>query len=51
MNNITSENFKEIYPQLERILKDASFIAIDTELSGIEADNIKTRLVFKLKIG
>lgn len=46
MNNVTSQNFKEIYPHLERTLKDASFIAIDTELSGIKSDNIKNRLVF-----
>ncbi|XP_014481530.1 PREDICTED: poly(A)-specific ribonuclease PARN-like domain-containing protein 1 [Dinoponera quadriceps] len=44
MNEVTSENFKEIYPQLERTLKDASFIAIDTELSGIDADNIRNSL-------
>lgn len=46
MYEVTNENFKEIYPQLECILKNASFVAIDTELTGIEADNIKNRLVY-----
>lgn len=47
MNEITNENFKEIYPQLEHALKDAHFITFDSEFSGIE-DNIRNRLVCSL---
>lgn len=45
MIDVTSHNFAEVYPHLERALKDASFIAIDTELTGLEVD-AKIRLVF-----
>ncbi|XP_020291468.1 poly(A)-specific ribonuclease PARN-like domain-containing protein 1 isoform X2 [Pseudomyrmex gracilis] len=38
MIDVTSHNFAEVYPHLERALKDASFIAIDTELTGLEVD-------------
>lgn len=45
MIDVTNRNFGQIYPHLERALKDASFIAIDTELTGLEVD-AKIRLVF-----
>lgn len=35
MNRVTNENFKETYPHVERALKNASFIAIDAEFSGL----------------
>lgn len=44
MTEVTNLNFNKIYPYLERVLKDANFIAIDTELTGIENEN-KNRLV------
>ena len=46
MIEVTNHNFNSIYPHLESALKDASFIAIDTELSGInDNDDSKNRLV------
>lgn len=45
MQDITNQNFKEVYPYLERTLKNACFITIDTELTGIRASGIETRLV------
>ncbi|KAL6437323.1 hypothetical protein ACFW04_005079 [Cataglyphis niger] len=44
MIEVTSENFNTIYPHLERVLKDASFIAIDTEFTGLNVDDIKNSL-------
>jgi len=44
MTEVTNLNFNEIYPHLQCVLKNASFIAIDTELTGIE-DSEKNRLV------
>ncbi|XP_072760926.1 pre-piRNA 3'-exonuclease trimmer [Anoplolepis gracilipes] len=38
MIEVTNENFNTIYPHLECALKNASFIAIDTELTGINGD-------------
>lgn len=52
MNEILDEKFKEFYPEFEKLIKNASFIAIDTELTGISTDNdVKYRLVsFKISI-
>lgn len=44
MIEVTSENFNTIYPNLERALKNANFIAIDTEFSGLNVDDIKNSL-------
>ncbi|KMQ98242.1 poly -specific ribonuclease parn-like domain-containing protein 1 protein [Lasius niger] len=44
MIEVTNENFSTIYPHLERVLKDASFIAIDTEFTGINVDEVKNSL-------
>ncbi|XP_012149652.1 pre-piRNA 3'-exonuclease trimmer isoform X2 [Megachile rotundata] len=38
MNEVLDENFNEVYLQLEKLVNNASFIAIDTELTGISAD-------------
>lgn len=46
MIEVTSENFNTIYPNLERALKNANFIAIDTEFTGLNVDDIKNRLVY-----
>lgn len=46
MIEVTSENFNTIYPHFERVLKDASFIAIDTEFTGLNVEDIKNRLVY-----
>lgn len=48
MLEVTNENFNTIYPHLERTLKNANFIAIDTELTGINVDDVKNRLVYIL---
>ncbi|EFN64967.1 Poly(A)-specific ribonuclease PARN-like domain-containing protein 1 [Camponotus floridanus] len=44
MFEVTNENFNTIYPHLERTLKNASFIAIDTELTGLNVDDVKNSL-------
>lgn len=38
MNEILDENFKNFYPKIENTLKNASFVAIDAEFSGIDND-------------
>lgn len=49
MIEVTNENFNKVYPHLEHTLKNASFIAIDGEFTGIEeGDNVKNRLVCTL---
>jgi len=48
MLEVTNQNFNTIYPHLEHALKNASFIAIDTELTGINVDDVKNRLVYIL---
>jgi len=45
MIEVTNQNFSEVYPHLEHTLKNACFIAIDGEFTGIEGDNVKNRLV------
>lgn len=45
MIDVTNENFNTIYPHLESALKDASFIGIDTEFTGINVEDVKNRLV------
>lgn len=40
MNNIVNSNFKQLYPKVENALKNASFIAIDAEFSGIKKSNV-----------
>lgn len=44
MIEVTNENFNTIYPHLESALKNASFIGIDTELTGINVEDIKNSL-------
>ncbi|XP_032672518.1 pre-piRNA 3'-exonuclease trimmer-like isoform X2 [Odontomachus brunneus] len=44
MIEVTKQNFKEIYPILEDVLKNATFISFDLEFSGIETDNIRNSL-------
>jgi len=48
MNEITNENFNKVYPHLVATLKNANFIAIDGEFTGIAADDVKNRLVSAL---
>lgn len=45
MIEVTNQNFNKLYPHLEHTLKNASFIAIDGEFTGIEGDDAKNRLV------
>lgn len=51
MIEVTNQNFNEVYPQLEHTLKNASFIAIDGEFTGIEGDDAENRLVCTLLSG
>ncbi|XP_012227812.2 pre-piRNA 3'-exonuclease trimmer-like isoform X1 [Linepithema humile] len=44
MTEVTNLNFNKIYPHLERVLRNANFIAIDTELTGIEDNENKNSL-------
>ncbi|XP_011880452.1 PREDICTED: poly(A)-specific ribonuclease PARN-like domain-containing protein 1 [Vollenhovia emeryi] len=44
MIEVTNENFNEVYPRLEDALRNASFIAIDGEFTGIEGDDAKNSL-------
>ncbi|KAL0105870.1 hypothetical protein PUN28_015945 [Cardiocondyla obscurior] len=44
MIEVTNENFNEVYPQLEHALKNANFIAIDGEFTGIEGEDVKNSL-------
>jgi len=44
MNEITNQNFNKVYPRLANTLKNANFIAIDGEFTGIVADDVKNRL-------
>lgn len=44
MIEITNQNFNKVYPHLEHTLKNASFIAIDGEFTGIEGDDAKNSL-------
>ncbi|XP_026824613.1 pre-piRNA 3'-exonuclease trimmer isoform X2 [Ooceraea biroi] len=44
MNEVTNQNFSKVYPHLEATLKNASFIAIDGEFTGITGDDVKNSL-------
>jgi hypothetical protein len=44
MNEITNQNFNKVYPRLTDTLRNANFIAIDGEFTGIAADDVKNRL-------
>ncbi|XP_018394425.1 PREDICTED: poly(A)-specific ribonuclease PARN-like domain-containing protein 1 [Cyphomyrmex costatus] len=44
MIEVTNQNFNNVYPHLEHTLKNASFIAIDGEFTGIEGDDVKNSL-------
>ena len=46
MIEVTNQNFNKVYPHLEHTLKNASFIAIDGEFTGIESDDVRNRLVY-----
>jgi len=46
MIEVTNQNFNKVYPHLEHTLKNASFIAIDGEFTGIENDDVRNRLVY-----
>lgn len=41
---VTNQNFNTVYPHLVRALKDASYIAIDTEFTGINVDDVQNSL-------
>lgn len=40
MNEILDNNFKELYPNISAALKEASFIGIDCEFTGINHQSI-----------
>ncbi|KAH0947464.1 hypothetical protein HN011_011598 [Eciton burchellii] len=44
MNEITNQNFNKVYPRLADTLRNANFIAIDGEFTGIAADDVKNSL-------
>ncbi|XP_011156770.2 pre-piRNA 3'-exonuclease trimmer isoform X2 [Solenopsis invicta] len=44
MIEVTNENFNQVYPHLEQTLKNANFIAIDGEFTGIDGDDVKNSL-------
>ncbi|XP_018302367.1 poly(A)-specific ribonuclease PARN-like domain-containing protein 1 isoform X1 [Mycetomoellerius zeteki] len=44
MIEVTNQNFNKVYPHLEHTLKNASFIAIDGEFTGIEGDDVRNSL-------
>ncbi|KAK0160853.1 hypothetical protein PV328_008219 [Microctonus aethiopoides] len=46
MDNIVNSNFKQLYPKVENALKNASFIAIDAEFSGIKKSNVADLSLF-----
>lgn len=46
MIEVTKENFTEIYPQLKNDLENADVIAIDTEFTGLECDEISKISLF-----
>ncbi|XP_063983314.1 pre-piRNA 3'-exonuclease trimmer-like isoform X2 [Diachasmimorpha longicaudata] len=46
MNEILDENFRIYYPKIENSLKNASFIAVDAEFSGINTDNVPELTLF-----
>ncbi|KAK2580021.1 hypothetical protein KPH14_012310 [Odynerus spinipes] len=46
MNEVTKENFNSIYPQIKDALENATIIAIDSEFTGLESDNISKSSLF-----
>ncbi|XP_018058085.1 PREDICTED: poly(A)-specific ribonuclease PARN-like domain-containing protein 1 isoform X1 [Atta colombica] len=44
MIEVTNQNFNKVYPHLEHTLKNASFIAVDGEFTGIESDDVRNSL-------
>ncbi|KAG5325773.1 PNDC1 ribonuclease, partial [Pseudoatta argentina] len=44
MIEVTNQNFNKVYPHLERTLKNAKFIAIDGEFTGIEGGDVRNSL-------
>ncbi|XP_015174095.1 PREDICTED: poly(A)-specific ribonuclease PARN-like domain-containing protein 1 isoform X2 [Polistes dominula] len=46
MIEVTKENFAEIYPQLKDDLENADVIAIDTEFTGLDCDEISKISLF-----
>ncbi|XP_076646036.1 pre-piRNA 3'-exonuclease trimmer [Halictus rubicundus] len=37
MNEVVDQNFEELYPDIENSIKNASFISIDSEFSGLQS--------------
>ncbi|XP_011306351.1 poly(A)-specific ribonuclease PARN-like domain-containing protein 1 isoform X2 [Fopius arisanus] len=46
MNEILDDNFMNSYPKIEYTLKNASFIAVDAEFSGIDSENVPELTLF-----
>ena len=47
MYEVTDKNFEELLPKIEEILRNATFLSIDAEFSGLKTDMlIKERLGF-----
>ncbi|XP_015111396.1 pre-piRNA 3'-exonuclease trimmer [Diachasma alloeum] len=46
MNEILDENFRSYYSKIEDTFKNASFIAIDAEFSGIDSENVPKLTLF-----
>jgi hypothetical protein len=42
-NDVTIENFEQLYPKIIETLADATFIAIDTEFTGLGEKNDNVR--------
>lgn len=40
MNEVLDNEFKELYPKISKALKEASFIGIDCEFTGITHEKI-----------
>jgi len=42
-NDVTTENIAQLYPKILHTLADATFIAIDTEFTGlgVKGDNVR----------
>lgn len=46
MNEITIKNFDELFPVIKETLEDATFIAIDSEFTGLESDEFSKSSLF-----